>query len=190
MSAIAAMAAASAAASIISSAYNVHEARQSRRFARDQSATKHQREVIDLRKAGLNPILSATKGMGGASPTAAPASIRAELTSAGELASKAGILGATEDNLDAGSAKAIADEQLQKSKTIGQNIQNKKDGYTEPLYDIGSDVIKTGAKTIKKRFQHEKKKIKFFIDKGKKFFKKKPVSKTRKGRKTSRGTRY
>lgn len=41
--------------------------RQSLAFAREQMQNKHQWEVADLKKAGLNPILSATGGMGGIS---------------------------------------------------------------------------------------------------------------------------
>ena len=51
-------------------AYNVasaKEAKLNRDFQASQSATVHQREVDDLRAAGLNPILSANKGAPAAS---------------------------------------------------------------------------------------------------------------------------
>lgn len=53
------------------SAYGAYRAgKQSQDFARDMSGTAHQREVADLRAAGLNPILSGTGGMGAVSPPA------------------------------------------------------------------------------------------------------------------------
>lgn len=57
--------------SLITSAFNVQQQRENNRFQRDMSNTSHQREVDDLRKAGLNPILSANHGAA-TPPTQAP----------------------------------------------------------------------------------------------------------------------
>lgn len=56
---------------IATSAFNVSQQRANNRFQRDMSNTSHQREVEDLKKAGLNPILSANHGAA-TPPTQAP----------------------------------------------------------------------------------------------------------------------
>ena len=64
----------------ISSAANFISAERQMKFQREMAGSRHQRTVKDLKKAGLNPILSATQGptppMSGTSARATPPDLK------------------------------------------------------------------------------------------------------------------
>lgn len=77
----------------------IASAREQMDFQKEMSDTAHQREVLDLRAAGLNPILSATGGRGASSPGGAQANIQDVVTPALSTAQQAARLSAEMKNI-------------------------------------------------------------------------------------------
>lgn len=102
-----------AGADILSSAANIAMGFSNRRWSERMANSAYQRQVADMKKAGLNPMLAIMKGGGADTPAAPRIEAGGSLGKLGQALSDRARFNAIERPLaDAQSAKARAEEQL------------------------------------------------------------------------------
>jgi hypothetical protein len=139
---------------IISSGYNVHESRQNRRFQRNMANTAHQREMADLKKAGINPLLTAKLG-GASTPSGSTSNIQNPASGASEAGS-AYAQYLLNKKLNQKQIEKIDSEIITNSalalkyleETEGQDIHNTKTGVLTPAYKEAGKIINKGTSAL------------------------------------------
>nr|UXQ88086.1 MAG: DNA pilot protein [Microvirus sp.] len=130
-------------------------------FQREMSNTAHQREVDDLRAAGLNPMLSVNKG------ASTPAGAQATMGNVGAAAATGGLQGAQIANIKATTAKTKAEtaglttsgraeREIQQitsmfTKYIGKPIGKTVDEMEKALLNFLGDTDSSSALDEKKK---------------------------------------
>lgn len=134
-------------------AANLTSAREQMIFQERMANTTHQREVEDLKKAGLNPILSANAG------APAPVGAKAELKNASEGVSEAAV-NAIKSYMDIMQSNAQTDLLRAQEKNVmadtgKKGVETKVLTQDIPKAEITNDLYKWGKKLFDKLTDRE-----------------------------------
>lgn len=132
-------------------------AREDRSWQKMMSDTAHQREVADLKAAGLNPVLSGTGGAGASTPGGSTAETFEAKSGGIVQGGKIDFLGKAQQKLldaQTGAAQTSSLVNLATAKKV--DAETKVLGPKSYLYDKVKQMFESGAKSPEVQFWKEK----------------------------------